>query len=430
MRFDTLQQWLDWQETLHPKKIDLGLERVTAVADALGLREAPPITVTVGGTNGKGTVATLIAALLRSLGFRVGLYTSPHLLRYNERVVIDGAPVADADLCRAFAAADAARGPHSLSYFEFGTLAAGWLFRERRVQFQVLEVGLGGRLDAVNLWDADIAAITCVDLDHQEWLGNDREQIGREKAGIIRAGRPVVLGEETPPASVLEAAVSRGAPLFRLGRDYRLDVDAAGGCWFWKGSPTELGLARSEVESLQGARGRNAATALAVVHLLGLQRDLTPAIVRAGLAIAPPARLQRFPGRPEWVLDVAHNPQSARELSRWLGAHPVPGPVVAIVAVMADKDRGPMFAALRALVDVWIPIEIPVPRALPAGTLAGELASIPSARVIHAGTAPAAVAAAVANAGPDGRVVVFGSFMTVQAVMESAGPGLLPAPSG
>ena len=425
MRFPTLQQWLDWQETLHPKKIDLGLERVAAVADALVLREKPPVTVIVGGTNGKGTVATVVAALLRALGFRVGLYTSPHLLRYNERVVIDGAPVSDVDLCRAFAAADAARGSQSLTYFEFGTLAAVWLFRERRVDFQVLEVGLGGRLDAVNLWDADVAAITCVDLDHQAWLGNDREQIGREKAGIIRAGRPVVLGEETPPASVLEAALGLGASICRLGRDYSLETEIAGGCWSWTGRTTNLGLDSGDLAQLQGARGRNVATALAILHLLGLEQQLTPAIVRGGLSASPPARLQRLPGNPEWLLDVAHNPQSARELSRWLAAHPVSGRVAAIVAVMADKERGPMFEALRAQVDVWVPIDIPAARALPAQTLAAELASLPGARVIPAGDPTAAIAAAVANAGTQGRVVVFGSFMTVQAVLECLEPAML-----
>jgi dihydrofolate synthase / folylpolyglutamate synthase len=430
MRFPTLQQWLDWQETLHPKKIDLGLDRVAAVADALGLREKPPVTVVVGGTNGKGTVTTVVAALLRELGLRAGLYTSPHLLRYNERVVVDGVPVADTDLCRAFAAIDAARGNHSLTYFEFGTLAAAWLFREREVEFQVLEVGLGGRLDAVNVWDADVAAITGVDLDHQAWLGNDREQIGREKAGIMRAGRPVVLGEDLPPASVLHAALALGAPVWRLGQDYRLEPEIPGGVWSWAGKATNLGLDPDELVRLQGARGRNAATALAILHLLGLQQRLTPEIIRAGLSVFPPARLQRLPGSPEWLLDVAHNPQSARELSRWLAAHPVSGSVAAIVAIMADKERGPMIDALRGQVDVWVPVDIAFARALPAQMLAAELGSLAGARVIPASDPRAAIAAAAAGAGPQGRVVVFGSFMTVQAVMESLDPALLQTPAG
>ncbi|TVP93011.1 MAG: bifunctional folylpolyglutamate synthase/dihydrofolate synthase [Thioalkalivibrio sp.] len=421
MRFDTLQQWLDWQETLHPRKIDLSLERVGAVADTLGLREQAPVTVLVAGTNGKGTVATMVAALLQQLGFRVGLYTSPHLLQYNERVAIDGIPASDTDLCRAFAAVDVARGTRPLTYFEFGTLGAGWLFREKRVDFQVLEVGLGGRLDAVNVWDADVAAITCVDLDHQAWLGNDREQIGREKAGIMRAGRPVALGEETPPASVLDAALGLGAPISRLGRDYWLqpEPEGAGWRWCWAGTSMQLELGAGAREQLTGARGRNAATALAVLHLLGLQERLTPDAVRAGLSASPPARLQRLPGSPEWLLDVAHNPQSARELSGWLAAHPVPGPVAAIVALMADKERGPIFEALQGRVDVWVPIDIPSARALPARALAQELESLPGSRVVAAENPAAAIAAASAAAGPGGRVVVFGSFMTVQAVLES-----------
>lgn len=418
MRFHSLQQWLDWQETLHPKKIDLGLDRVATVADALGLRQQPPVTVVVGGTNGKGTVATVVAELLQALGFRVGRYTSPHLLRYNERVVIDGAPVSDAELCRAFAVIDDVRGEHSLSYFEFGTLAAVWLFRERQVDYQVLEVGLGGRLDAVNVWDADVAAITCVDLDHQEWLGSDREQIGREKAGIMRAGRPVVLGEANPPESVLKRVRDLGAEACRLGHDFWLDPDCVSGGWCWRGQRIPLALEDAARLHLDGARGRNVATALAILHRLGLQERLTPEVLRAGWRASPPARLQRLPGRPEWLLDVAHNPQSARELARWLTANPVSGPVVAMVAVMADKEREPMFDALRARVDVWIPIDVPGGRALAADVLATELSAIPGAKVLRTDTTEQAISLAKERAGEFGRVVVFGSFVTVQAVLE------------
>lgn len=418
MRFHSLQQWLAWQETLHPKKIDLGLDRVAAVADALGLRQQPPVTVVVGGTNGKGTVATVVAELLQALGFRVGRYTSPHLLRYNERVVIDGAPVSDAELCRAFAVIDDVRGEHSLSYFEFGTLAAVWLFRERQVDYQVLEVGLGGRLDAVNVWDADVAAITCVDLDHQEWLGSDREQIGREKAGIMRAGRPVVLGEANPPESVLKRVRDLGAEACRLGHDFWLDPDCVSGGWCWRGQRIPLALEDAARLRLDGARGRNVATALAILHRLGLQERLTPEVLRAGWRASPPARLQRLAGRPEWLLDVAHNPQSARELARWLTANPVSGPVVAMVAVMADKEREPMFDALRARVDVWIPIDVPGGRALAADVLATELSAIPGAKVLRTDTTEQAISLAKERAGEFGRVVVFGSFVTVQAVLE------------
>jgi len=427
MRFQTLQQWLDWQETLHPKAIDLGLERVAAVADALQLRTQVPTTITVAGTNGKGTVATVVAALLRALGFRVGLYTSPHLLRYNERVSVDGEPVSDEDLCRAFAAADVARGPHSLTYFEFGTLAAVWLFRESGVDVQVLEVGLGGRLDAVNVWDPDVAVITSVDLDHQAWLGNDRERIGWEKAGILRPGRPAVLGDAGPPASVLREARRLDVPLARLGQDFMFDASVAGGRWSWAGSSRDLRLDPDLTAALSGARGQNAATALAVLHLLRLEDRLSGEVLQIGLGATPPGRLQRIPGAPEWLLDVAHNPQSARELADWLARHPVQGPVVAIVAVMADKERGPMFAALDPEIDVWVPVPIPSQRALAANELARELGALPGSQVILADDPGAAMDLAVEQAGPSGRVVVFGSFVTVQAILERLQPAAVRA---
>jgi len=429
-RFQTLPEWLAWQETLHPTVIDLELERVSAVADALHLRTEVPMTVTVAGTNGKGTVATVVAALLQAMGFRVGLYTSPHLLRYNERVSVNGEPVSDDDLCRAFAAADAARGSLTLTYFEFGTLAAAWLFRENKVDFQVLEVGLGGRLDAVNVWDADVAAITSIDLDHQAWLGNDRERIGWEKAGILRPGRAAVLGEASPPASVLREAQRLGVRLCRFGQDFMFDGSIAGGRWCWAGASADLGLDPELTTALSGARGQNVATALAVVHLLGLEDRLDQEVLRTGLGASPPGRLQRLPGTPEWLLDVAHNPQSARELAGWLARHRVQGPVVAIVAVMADKERGPMFAALDPEIDVWVPVPIPSRRALAAHELARELGALPGSRVIPANQPGAAMSVAVEQAGPHGRVVVFGSFLTVQAVMErlqAAGVNTVPA---
>ncbi|MCA1790903.1 MAG: bifunctional folylpolyglutamate synthase/dihydrofolate synthase [Thioalkalivibrio sp.] len=371
MRFHTLQQWLDWQETLHPKVIDLGLDRIAAVADAMQLRTEVPTTVTVAGTNGKGTVATMVAALLRAVGFRVGLYTSPHLLRYNERVSVNGESVSDDDLCRAFAAADAARGSHSLTYFEFGTLAAAWMFRESKVDFQVLEVGLGGRLDAVNVWDADVAVITSVDLDHQAWLGNDRERIGWEKAGILRPGRAAVLGEARPPVSVLREAQRLGVRLSRFGHDFMLDASVAGGRWCWVGESANLGLDPALTAVLSGARGQNAATALAVLHVLGLEGRLSGTVLQIGLS---------------------------------------------------DKERGPMFAALEPEIDVWVPVPIPSQRALAANELARELGALPGSCVILSETPESAMAVAVERAGPSGRVVVFGSFVTVQAIVERLQP--------
>lgn len=418
MRFETLQEWLDWQETLHPISIELKLERVAAVADVLHLRDACPKTLTIAGTNGKGTVATVLSALLQAMGYRVGTYTSPHLLRYNERIAIDGQPVSDADLCAAFAAVDAARGERTLTYFEFGTLAALWLFQREHVDFQVLEVGLGGRLDAVNVWDPDVAVITSVDLDHEQWLGPDRESIGREKAGILRPGRPAVLGEVAPPASVLEGARNLGAEVAWQGRDFALVPGHGDLQWHWAGSSTALDIGPDPGFGLEGARLANVATALAVVEVLGLRSRLNAAVLERGLRAAPAGRLQTIPGAPEWVLDVAHNAQSAGELARWLGAHPVPGPTVAIVAIMADKRRAPMWEMLGEHVDGWVTAPIPSERALSAEELASELRAAGFGSVTVADDADAAMELALKQAGSDGRVLVFGSFLTVQAVLE------------
>jgi len=418
VRFETLNEWLAWQETLHRVSIELKLERIAAVADALRLRDAYPTTVTIAGTNGKGTVATVLSALLKAMGYRVGTYTSPHLLRYNERVAIDGQPVGDSDLCAAFAAADAARGERTLTYFEFGTLAALWLFKRDNVDFQVLEVGLGGRLDAVNVWDPDVAVITSVDLDHEQWLGPDRESIGREKAGILRPGRPAILGESAPPGSVLETAEKLGAEVFRQGPDYALVPGVDSLSWYWAGVPSILGIGPDPSLALEGARLANVATALAVVQVLGLSEGLNATVLEQGLRAAPPGRLQLVPGAPGWVLDVAHNAQSARELARWLEAHPVPGPTVALVSIMEDKRRAPIWEVLGEHVSAWVTTSIPSERALSAVELAAELRTAGFASVAVAEDPAVAMDRAMAQAGHEGRVLVFGSFLTVQAVME------------
>ena len=431
MRFTALADWLAWQETLHPSAIDLGLERVRAVAQRLGLEQLPGRTITIAGTNGKGSVATLVAALLQACGLGVGLYTSPHLLRYNERIVINGQPVTDAALCRAFAAIDAARGATSLTYFEFGTLAAAYLFAEARLDVQVLEVGLGGRLDAVNLWDADVAVITSVDLDHQQWLGNTREAIGREKAGILRPGRPVVLGEAQPPHSVLAQAQHCGAgPVYRADQDFALEH----GQWRWQTRRRELPLsdaggtrdrvlpvaplAPNGITACAGMAGRvvtareqNTATALAVLEVLGLWPQFSDALQQA-LAQRPVGRLQCLGEQPQWLLDVAHNPQAVAELARWLAAYPVTGPTVAVFGVFADKDLAGILAAIQAHIDVWQVIGLPAARSADPVILQQMLlAHGASVQIVE----PEAAFAQVRNsAGMDGRVVVFGSFQTVE----------------
>ncbi|WP_024328055.1 bifunctional tetrahydrofolate synthase/dihydrofolate synthase [Thioalkalivibrio sp. AKL19] len=420
MRFTTLAEWLSFQEQLHPVGMDLTLERIALVADRLGLRDAGvPRTVIVAGTNGKGTVATRTAALLQAQGLKVGLFTSPHLLRYNERIRIDGEPVSDADLCRAFDAIDQARADDSLTYFEFGALAAAWLFREQGVAVQVLEVGLGGRLDAVNIWDADVAAITAVDLDHQTWLGDSREAIGREKAGVMRAGRPVVLGEREPPASVLDHARQLGAQALRSGPDFVLTREGAALHWSWQGR-SRVWHVRGAAAEIDGAALLNTATALAVVESLGFGEGLTDATVSEALGISAPGRLQVVQGAPQWLLDVAHNVHAVGELARWLATHPVDGPVVALVAVMADKERAAMWSRLDGRIDAWVPVPLELPRALPAGALAAELEAAGQPSVVRVKDVAGALEEAKRRAGPAGRVLVFGSFYTVAAVLEQA----------
>lgn len=417
VRFDTLAEWLAWQEQLHPVAMDLTLERIALVADRLGLRDpGGPRTVIVAGTNGKGTVATRASSLLQAQGLRTGLFTSPHLLRYNERIRLDGRPVADADLCRAFDAIDHARGNDSLTYFEFAALAGAWLFREAGVDVQVLEVGLGGRLDAVNIWDADVAAITAVDLDHQTWLGDTREMIGREKAGIMRPGRPVLLGEPDPPTSVLEHAQTLGAPVMRLGRDFALTADGDRLCWQWHGESSEWEAAAG----LDGAALQNTATALAVVNTLGFGAGVNADVLRHALTVRAPGRLQCIGAAPQYLLDVAHNVHAVAELARWLKCHPSPGPVVALVAVMADKERAAMWEALDGAIDTWVPVPLELARALSADDLATELDQAGQHDVRRCDSLAEALALADAVAGIKGRVVVFGSFHTVAAVLEAA----------
>ncbi len=418
MRFTTLAEWLAFQEQLHPVGMDLTLERIALVADRLGLRDAGvPRTVIVAGTNGKGTVATRTAALLQAQGLKVGLFTSPHLLRYNERIRIDGEPVSDADLCRAFEAIDQARADDSLTYFEFGALAAAWLFREQGVAVQVLEVGLGGRLDAVNIWDADVAAITAVDLDHQTWLGDSREAIGREKAGVMRARRPVVLGELEPPTSVLDHARQLDAQALRSGPDFGLKREGAVLHWYCQGR-SRIWHVRGAAAEIDGAALLNTATALAVVEALGFGGGLTDATFNQALGISAPGRLQVVQGEPQWLLDVAHNVHAVGELARWLEAHPVDGPVVALVAVMADKERAAMWSRLDGRIDAWVPVPLELPRALSVGALADELEAAGQRSVARVQDVAGAVEEARRRAGPGGRVLVFGSFYTVAAVLD------------
>lgn len=411
----TLAQWLDYQQQVHPKSIDMGLERVGEVARRLAFGKPARHVITVGGTNGKGSTVAFLDAIAREAGLRVGAYTSPHLLRYNERVRIDGAEARDEALVAAFERIEAARGDIPLTYFEFGTLAALLLFEAAALDLAILEVGLGGRLDATNIVDPDCAVITTVDLDHQDYLGPDRESIGAEKAGILRAGKPCVLAEKDPPSSVLRRAYAIGAFAIRGHSDYLVDELETG--WRWREPGYEVEL--PEPAMTAPAQRDNAAAAIAALRALDL--PVPDDAIRAGvLAARAPGRLQVLPGAPETVLDVAHNPQGARQLVAWLQAHPKP--TVAVFSALADKDLGGLCEPLAPWLQAWHlgPISDAGPRGLAVDELARRLAEHLPAEILfpHRSLAEALAAARLA-AGAQGRVLVFGSFHTVAAAMAS-----------
>lgn len=413
MRSAVLADWLRWLERLHPRAIDLGLERVATVARALGVDRPDVPVITVAGTNGKGSVCAMLEAILAADGARVGVYTSPHLLRFNERVRIAGAEVGDDALCTAFERVERARARVSLTYFEFATLAALDLFARTGVHYLVLEVGLGGRLDATNMVDPDVAIVTSIGLDHAEWLGGDVDAVGREKAGIARPGRPLVCGEAAPPRGLLEAAAAIGARVLRPGAGFDY-TPAHGGTWSWQGQ----GAAWRDLPSpaLEGGyQVGNAATALAALVAAGCR----PArgALEAGLRGARvPGRFEVRPGAVETVLDVAHNPAAAAVLAAALAARPCRGRTLAVLAMYADKDAAGVVAALAPVVDAWLTAGLPGPRGRPAGHLEA-IVTAAGASVAHSAADPlAAYRRARELARPGDRVVVAGSFATVAAI--------------
>ena len=410
-----LAAWLAWQERLHPTEIELGLERIRTVLQAMGLRRPPFRIVTVGGTNGKGSCVATLEALAKETGQVTGAYTSPHLLRYNERVRVDGREADDAELVAAFESIDAARGGTSLTYFEFGTLAALEVFRRRGVELAVLEVGLGGRLDAVNAVDPEVAVVTSVGLDHMEWLGPDRESIGREKGGIFRPGRPAVIGDRHPPASLLQAA---GADALRLGLDFDWREDGPGWCWH---SATQRlpGLPRGPLAA--PALLDNAACAVAAFAAIEPSAVTPGMVARALRNIALVGRMQRIPGDVEWWLDVAHNPDGAAVLAGALAASPAAGRTLAVIGMLADKDAPAVGAALDPCIDAWFTASLPPPRGLDAAALAERLGAHVHAPVSITPSVVAACEAARAAARPGDRILVCGSFHAVGPALEWLG---------
>ncbi|HUL92294.1 MAG TPA: bifunctional tetrahydrofolate synthase/dihydrofolate synthase [Burkholderiales bacterium] len=412
----SLADWLEYIERIHPKSIELGLERAAKVRDALG-KSSSAVLFTVAGTNGKGSTCAMLESILLAAGYKVGLYTSPHLLRYNERVRLDGAPVGDERLCAAFESVERARGGVTLTYFEFGTLAAWEIFTAQPLDAVILEVGLGGRLDAVNIFDSDCALLTSVDFDHMDYLGNTRERIGWEKAGIFRAGKPAVVADPDPPRSVIEHAKSLGALLRLIGRDFGFRQQ--GQQWmYWGKSGRRGGLA---APALRGERQLlNAAAALAALDEIRSRLPVSMQDVRGGLArVELPGRFQVLPGRPTVVLDVAHNPQAAGVLAENLGSMGYYPDTYAVFGMLKDKDIAAVCRALKDRFSAWFAADLSVPRGASADRLGDALREAGASGEIARFASPRdAYAAARKRAGENDRIVVFGSFHTVAEVMQ------------
>jgi dihydrofolate synthase/folylpolyglutamate synthase len=420
----TLQDWLAHCEQLHPKTIELGLDRVRAVADRMKLRFACPV-ITVAGTNGKGSTCAMLEAILEQAGYRSGVYTSPHLVHFEERCRIHGEIVKTSELIAHFDRVELARGEISLTYFEFTTLAILSLMAQANLDIAILEVGLGGRLDAVNIIDTDCAIITSIDLDHTELLGDNRESIGYEKAGIMRTGKPVIVSDPMPPQSVIDRATEIDAQLWRFGHDFNFSGDRQQ--WAWAGRGRRYsGLA---YPSLRGANQLvNASGVLAALEALRQRIPVTAQAVRNGLAMVElPGRFQIVPGQPALVLDVSHNPHSVAALAANLDAMGYFPTTHAVFGAMADKDLGPMLARVAPLVDRWYFTDLPTPRAASAQALLSGWRALAGRRDVPASVHPSpreALRAAIASADPADRIVVFGSFYTVGGVLQDGIPRL------
>ena len=414
-----LHDWLTYLESLHPKTIALGLERVAQVKQRLNLQADFPI-ITVGGTNGKGSVCAMLESMLHAAGYRVGCYTSPHLLSYNERVRIGKKQVGDAELCRSFEKIEQARGDISLTYFEFGTLAAMQCFISHKVEVAILEVGLGGRLDAVNVFDSDCAVVTGVDIDHTDYLGDTREQIGFEKAGIFRTGKVAICADEDVPQTVVDHAEKIGAELWRIGREFGFTPHH--GQWDYRSSAGS----RSALPypALRGTyQLNNASAALAALDALKEKLPVSMEAVRRGLVeVTLPGRFQIVPGSPQLILDVAHNPHAARSLAQNLSGLPPCGKTFAVFAMLKDKDIAGVVRVLKGQIDVWLAASIDAPRGATAAEVARVLASEGIAGEIKEfPSIENALLHACNESSENDRIAAFGSFYTVAEVMRVRG---------
>ena len=419
MQSKTLSQWLAHLETAHPTTIDMGLTRVTQVKNAMDLAPSCPV-ITVGGTNGKGSTCAFLSHIYAAAGYKVGTLTSPHLLRFNERIAINSQPVSDEDIVAAFERIEAARGDVSLTYFEFNTLAAVDIFRLHQVDVMILEVGLGGRLDAVNAFDADCAIVTSVDLEHQAYLGDTVEQIAKEKAGIFRAGKPAIFGQDPAPHSLGQHAKNIGAKLLQLNHQfsYIARIDS----WQWQANNGSLKI-DLPLPALQGAfQLNNAACAVAAVQIMRQQLPVSNEALAQGIAQAQnTARFQIIQQQPEIILDVAHNPHAARALASSLNALPAKR-TLAVFSILADKDSDAVISTLQGSIDEWYIAPLDLPRGMTLTALTAKLKKHDIQTIHPHNTIQAAYTAALSQVTENDRIIVFGSFHTVAEVL-----GSLPA---
>jgi dihydrofolate synthase/folylpolyglutamate synthase len=410
--FNSLQDWLKWQESLHPLYIDLGLERAAHVFYALYPEYVKPPTITVAGTNGKGSTVAYLEAIYTEQGYRVGSYTSPHILKYNERIKVNGIPVSDEQICDAFARIDSIRGSITLSYFEFGTLAALDIFRRAEVDVQLLEVGLGGRLDAVNIIDPDVAVITSISIDHSEWLGNTREVIGKEKAGIFRATAPAVTGDLEPPESLIQSALELGTRLYRIGKDFGYKKQAIGWDWF-SGDQQVLQLPEP---GLKGEHQyRNASAVILAVKQMSEALPVSETAIKQGLAKTNLAgRFQFIDGEVPVLLDVGHNPEAVRTLADYLMTVYPDRRIHAVFSMMKDKDIASVLEIMNDAIYDWFFAPLTNPRAATELVMRDifSKSSVSKVSFGYAGFKEAfSTAKSQSNAGD--LLLVFGSFFLV-----------------
>lgn len=411
MHFDSLQDWLTWQESLHPLTIDLGLERVAKVFHDLNPDYSKPPTITVAGTNGKGSCIAILEAIYRAQGYRVGAYTSPHILKYNERIKINGVPVSDELICDAFAKIDAARGDTSLSYFEFGTLAALELFAQAKVDVQLLEVGLGGRLDAVNMIDPDIAIISSIGIDHVDWLGATRDAIGQEKAGVFRPNTPAVIGDIDPPKSLLQAAYDKNTLVYCIGKDFGYNKQPTG--WDWFAGEQCIHLPHP---ALKGEHQyRNAASVIFAVTRLIQRLPVSLVAMQQGLSnVQLSGRFQLIENEIPLLLDVGHNPEAVKTLVAYLKTTFPEKRIHAIFSMMKDKDIASVLEIMNPVIHDWFFVPLNNPRAATEAMMQSIFFQSSVANVSFGFTDfTQAYQAAKSHAQQDDLLLVFGSFLLV-----------------